>query len=64
MEADEACIDSEETSAKISSFFNEAIHHSCEGIIVKSLDTDAEYVPSKRTDTWLKVDITIIYPGV
>ncbi|KAF3779845.1 DNA ligase 1 [Nymphaea thermarum] len=55
VEVDEACIGSEETSAKINSFLKNAIHNSCEGIIVKSLDVDAEYVPSKRTDTWLKV---------
>ena len=46
---------SEAPLAKINSFFEDAFNSSCEGIMVKSLDVDADYVASKRTDTWLKV---------
>lgn len=55
MEADEARLGSEAPLAKINSFFEDAFNSSCEGIMVKSLDVDAEYAASKRTDTWLKV---------
>ena len=37
------------------SFLEDALRSSCEGIMVKSLDIDAGYFPSKRTDGWLKV---------
>lgn len=39
----------------MNSFIEDAIRSSCEGIMVKSLDVDAGYSPSKRADTWLKV---------
>ncbi|KAJ7975786.1 DNA ligase [Quillaja saponaria] len=55
VEADNACLTCESTSNKISSFLKDAIHSSCEGIMVKSLDVDAGYSPSRRTDTWLKI---------
>ncbi|XP_048327541.2 DNA ligase 6 [Ziziphus jujuba] len=55
VEADEACLTNEATLVKISSFLENAFLSSCEGIMVKSLDVDAGYSPSKRTDTWLKV---------
>lgn len=55
MEADEACLGAEATLTKINSFLEGAFNSSCEGIMVKSLDVDAGYVASKRTDTWLKV---------
>ncbi|GAA0163653.1 DNA ligase [Lithospermum erythrorhizon] len=55
VESDEACPGNEATLAKINSFLEEALHSSCEGIMVKSLDVDAGYAPSKRSDAWLKV---------
>ncbi|MFS8011731.1 putative DNA ligase (ATP) [Helianthus anomalus] len=36
-------------------FFEKAFHSSCEGMMVKSLDVEAGYLPSKRSDSWLKV---------
>lgn len=55
VEADDTCLTNEATLSKISSFLEDAFRSSCEGIMVKSLDVDAEYSPSRRTDTWLKV---------
>ncbi|EXC20557.1 DNA ligase 1 [Morus notabilis] len=55
VEAEDACSTSEAPVAKISSFLETALLSSCEGIMVKSLDVDAGYSPSKRADTWLKV---------
>ncbi|XP_015066696.1 DNA ligase 6 isoform X2 [Solanum pennellii] len=55
VECDDACADDEATLARMNSFLNDALHASCEGIMVKSLDEDAGYTPSKRSDAWLKV---------
>lgn len=55
MEADDNCLTSDVTLTKINNFLEEALHSSCEGIIVKSLDVDTGYSPSKRSDSWLKV---------
>ncbi|XP_012491347.1 DNA ligase 6 isoform X1 [Gossypium raimondii] len=55
VEADDACLTSEATFTQINSFLEDALQFSCEGIMVKALDTDAGYLPSKRSDTWLKV---------
>ncbi|KAL6286716.1 hypothetical protein ACE6H2_011106 [Prunus campanulata] len=55
VEADDACLTGEVTLTKINCFLENAFLSSCEGIMVKSLDVDAGYSPSKRTDTWLKV---------
>ncbi|KAK9951173.1 hypothetical protein M0R45_006631 [Rubus argutus] len=55
VEADDACLTSEATLSKINSFLENAFLSACEGIMVKSLDVDAGYSPSKRSDTWLKV---------
>ncbi|KAK6279822.1 hypothetical protein POUND7_020089 [Theobroma cacao] len=55
VEANDACLTSEPTLTRINAFLDDALHFSCEGIMVKSLDTDAGYFPSKRGDTWLKV---------
>lgn len=55
MEADDAGEDNEVTLSKISAFFEDAFHSSCEGIMAKTLDIDAGYFPSKRADSWLKV---------
>ncbi|KAJ8567441.1 hypothetical protein K7X08_019649 [Anisodus acutangulus] len=55
VEYDDACADDEATLARMNSFLEDALHSSCEGIMVKSLDIDAGYTPSKRSDAWLKV---------
>ncbi|XP_057994627.1 DNA ligase 6 isoform X2 [Hevea brasiliensis] len=55
VEAHDSCLTNNVTITKINSFLEDALHSSCEGIMVKSLDVHAEYSPSKRTDTWLKV---------
>ncbi|KAK1556406.1 hypothetical protein Q3G72_004547 [Acer saccharum] len=55
VEDDDACMASEVTLTKMNNFLEDALNSSCEGIMVKSLDVDAGYCPSKRTDTWLKV---------
>ncbi|KAF8390064.1 hypothetical protein HHK36_024585 [Tetracentron sinense] len=55
VEANDACLSDEVTLNKINSFLEDAFRSSCEGIMMKSLDVNAGYAPSKRTDTWLKV---------
>ncbi|KAK8694450.1 hypothetical protein V6N13_072002 [Hibiscus sabdariffa] len=55
VEADDACLTSEATLTRINSFLEGALQFSCEGIMVKCLDTNAGYLPSKRSDSWLKV---------
>ncbi|KAM7278267.1 hypothetical protein ACFE04_005401 [Oxalis oulophora] len=55
VEAEDSCSNNNDTLASISSFLEDAIKSSCEGIMVKALDVDAEYFPSKRADSWLKV---------
>nr|GMD51989.1 DNA ligase 6 isoform X1 [Ipomoea batatas] len=55
VEADDSSTDNEATLTRINCFLNDALQSSCEGIMVKSLDVDAGYTPSKRSDAWLKV---------
>ncbi|CAA6665437.1 unnamed protein product [Spirodela intermedia] len=55
IEAAEASFDDKNTLAKMNSFLEGACKSSCEGIIAKSLDVNAGYAPSKRSDAWLKV---------
>ncbi|MCD9642954.1 hypothetical protein HAX54_030022 [Datura stramonium] len=55
VEYNDACADDEATLVRMNSFLNDALNSSCEGIMVKSLDVDAGYTPSKRSDAWLKV---------
>ncbi|KAG5051251.1 hypothetical protein JHK87_003449 [Glycine soja] len=43
------------TLTKINAFLEDALCSSCEGILVKTLDVDAGYSPSKHSDKWLKV---------
>lgn len=55
VESQDADLKNEETLNKMNGFLDNAICASCEGIMVKSLDVDAGYIPSKRSDSWLKV---------
>ncbi|KAG5079525.1 hypothetical protein JHK86_003590 [Glycine max] len=55
IEVDDACLTYEATLTKINAFLEDALCSSCEGILVKTLDVDAGYSPSKHSDKWLKV---------
>ncbi|KAF5782755.1 putative DNA ligase (ATP) [Helianthus annuus] len=50
-----AYMENEATVTKMNLFFEEAFHSSCEGMMVNSLDVEAGYLPSKRSDSSLKV---------
>ncbi|PWA99704.1 DNA LIGASE 6 [Artemisia annua] len=55
VEMDDADVANEATVTKMNQLFDDAFHSSCEGLMVKSLDIEAGYLPSKRSDSWLKV---------
>uniref|UniRef100_A0A0D3CYG6 DNA ligase n=1 Tax=Brassica oleracea var. oleracea TaxID=109376 RepID=A0A0D3CYG6_BRAOL len=53
--SEEASLNNQDTLCRINAFLEDAFQSSCEGIMVKSLDVDAGYCPTKRSDSWLKV---------
>jgi ATP-dependent DNA ligase len=55
VEAADVQLDSETTFERLTSFFEEALASSCEGLMGKSLDDDATYMASKKSNSWLKV---------
>ncbi|CAA3004488.1 DNA ligase 1 isoform X1 [Olea europaea subsp. europaea] len=55
VEAEDSDANNEATLNKMNNFLDDALRSSCEGIMVKTLDVNAGYTPSKRSDTWLKV---------
>ncbi|GAB2301757.1 hypothetical protein Dimus_035783 [Dionaea muscipula] len=55
IEADDAFVENDVVLSKMNAFLEDALNSSGEGIMVKCLDVDAGYFPSKRADSWLKV---------
>jgi ATP-dependent DNA ligase len=49
-------VDYTEAESSIQSFMDEAVHASCEGLMVKSLSNNATYIPNKRNWVKLKKD--------
>eukprot|EP01105_Mastigella_eilhardi_P013329 TRINITY_DN3032_c0_g1_i1.p1 TRINITY_DN3032_c0_g1~~TRINITY_DN3032_c0_g1_i1.p1 ORF type:complete len:883 (-),score=260.58 TRINITY_DN3032_c0_g1_i1:76-2724(-) len=42
-------------TADMQPFFQEAVQQQCEGLMVKTLNTESEYVPAYRSYNWLKL---------
>lgn len=55
VEAEDAQPDATSTAQTLDVFLDEAFGASCEGLMAKALDTEATYMASKRSDSWLKV---------
>ena len=43
------------TTEAVETFFQKALDDGCEGLMIKTLTKNAEYVPSKRSHSWLKL---------
>jgi len=42
-------------SAEVQPFLEEAVSQQCEGLMVKALDAQSEYLPNQRSYNWLKI---------
>ena len=43
------------TAEEVEAFLGESVDHQCEGLMIKTLDENASYEPSKRSLNWLKL---------
>ena len=43
------------TAEEVETFLGDAVDHQCEGLMIKTLDENASYEPSKRSLNWLKL---------
>jgi DNA ligase-1 len=44
-----------EDTEELQVFLNESIENQCEGLMIKAFETNAEYIPAKRSYNWLKL---------
>ncbi|GJZ49135.1 DNA ligase 6 isoform X1 [Tanacetum coccineum] len=51
---DDTDVENETTLTKMKQLFDDAFHSSCEVLMIKSIDIEVGYLPSKRSDSWLK----------
>jgi DNA ligase-1 len=49
---------------EIQSFLESSVNDSCEGLMIKTLEVDSSYEPSKRSRNWLKVKKDYISGGI
>ncbi|OUM69951.1 hypothetical protein PIROE2DRAFT_37797 [Piromyces sp. E2] len=49
---------------EIQSFLEQSVNDSCEGLMIKTLEVDSSYEPSKRSRNWLKVKKDYISGGI
>jgi len=52
------------TDEEIQTFLEASVNDSCEGLMIKTLEVDSSYEPSKRSRNWLKVKKDYISGGI